>query len=118
MSRCPLGPVDAAEPIRQFPYVVVVSPSTPGDLWDCVATKYGGSEAINLLIEKTRRLAHGFCNPSSTTDSASCSSPTATDHAPTEDTRNVLSGAGMVKLFSANGCLWQQPLKLEEIHGR
>ena len=22
----------------------------------------GGTEAINLLIEKTRRTAHGFCN--------------------------------------------------------
>jgi Transposase len=41
----------------------------------------GGTEAINGVIEKTRRLAHGFRN-SPTTASGSCSPPTA--HAPTD----------------------------------
>jgi len=42
----------------------------------------GGTEAVNLISEKTRRLAHGFA-PSSTTAYASCLPPAAA--APTDE---------------------------------
>ena len=55
--------------------------------FDTSGVSNGGTEAINLLIEKTRRLAHGSAT-SRTTAYESCSSPT--EPGPTDNARTTL----------------------------